>query len=83
MPTSNMIGWGIAGAATTMLVRTATRSALHDDTGAPRLPRSARGNVSFSMMLVLAAAAGALLAMGDVLKEQRKNVTHNSASGAF
>jgi hypothetical protein len=63
------------GAATTMLARAATRRAMHDAGGAPRLPRAAQKNTGFGMMLLLAATAGALLALGDVLQEQRKHVT--------
>lgn len=64
--------WGLAGTATTMISRRATRKAMHDRAGAPRLPRAARVNDSFMMILLLAAAAGAVLALADVLQEQRK-----------
>ena len=80
MALAQTIGWGMAGAATTMLARTVTHRAMHEQNGTPRLPRTARKNDSFSMMLVLAAAAGALLALGDVLQEQRKQVV-NVATG--
>ena len=72
MALAHTIGWGMAGAATTMLARKATHRAMHEQNGEPRLPRTARKNDSFTMMLLLAAAAGALLALGDVLQEQRK-----------
>jgi hypothetical protein len=49
---------------------------MHSRSGTPRLPRAARRNNSFTTMLVLAAAAGAMLALGDVMKEQQKHVTH-------
>lgn len=62
----------MVGAGTTMMTRVLTRRALHDPHGAPRLPRTARKNGSFAMMVVLAVAAGALLALADVLQEQRK-----------
>jgi hypothetical protein len=64
--------WGLAGTATTMLTRRATRKAMHTRAGTPRLPRAARDNDGFVMILLLAAAAGAVLALADVLQEQRK-----------
>jgi hypothetical protein len=75
MATTRTIGWGLVGAATTMLARRATRRAMHQQSGAPRLPRATRANNSFGMMLLLAASAGAMLALGDVLKEQRQHAT--------
>jgi hypothetical protein len=74
MGTAQTLGFGMLGSATTILARTATRRAMHTRTGHPRLPRAARRNEGFGMMLLLAAAAGALLAVGDVLQEQRRNV---------
>jgi len=65
-------GWGLAGSAATMLARTATRKAMHKQGGTPRLPRAARQNNGFGMMLLLAVATGALLALADVMQEQRK-----------
>jgi hypothetical protein len=44
---------------------------MHDDAGAPRLPRVVRRNTGVSVLL-LAAAAGAMFALGDVLLEQRR-----------
>jgi hypothetical protein len=73
MAIAHTLGWGMAGAATTMLARRATRRAMHERSGAPRLPRAARDNNSFGMMLLLAAAAGAMLALADVLKEEKKH----------
>ena len=75
MAIEHRIAWGVAGSATTMLARRMTRRAMHEPGGAPRLPWNERLDNSFAMMLVLAAAAGALLAVGDVLLEQRKRVT--------
>ena len=75
MAMAHSIGWGMAGSAATMLTRTATRRAMHARNGAPRLPRAARRRDSFAIMLALAAAAGAILALGDVLQEQRKRAT--------
>lgn len=64
---------GIVGSATTMLTRRAARKAMHREDGAPRLPRAARHNNGFVMFLALAAAAGVMFAIADVLQEQRKN----------
>lgn len=75
MAMAQTLGWGTVGAATTMLTRSAMRRAMHARSGVPRLPRATRRTNSFGMMLVLAATAGALLALGDVLQEQRKHVT--------
>jgi hypothetical protein len=74
MRTSHTLGWGLIGAATTRLSRMATRRAMHQSSGAPRLPRAARSNNGVGMLLLLAAAAGAMLALGDVLQEQRRQV---------
>lgn len=69
------IVWGMAAGVTTRVARGATRRALHDDLGAPRLPRPARQRDSFATALLLAAGTGALLALADVLKEQRQETT--------
>ena len=74
MGMAQTVGWGVAGAATTMVARTLTRRAMHDRRGVPRLPRTTRRNNSFGTMLLLAATAGALLALGDVVQEQRKHL---------
>jgi hypothetical protein len=74
MGTLHGVGWGLIGAAMTKLSRMVTRRAMHEPSGAPRLPRAARRNTRFGMLLVFAAAAGAMLALGDVLQEQRKQV---------
>jgi len=68
------VGWGMIGGATTYLTRKAIRSAMHKQSGAPRLPRTVRHDKSFGTMVLLAVATGALLALGDVLQEQRKHV---------
>lgn len=68
------LGYGLIGAATTKLARTATRKAMHRRSGAPRLPDATRRRNGLGMLLVLAAAAGAILALGDVVQEQRKQV---------
>jgi hypothetical protein len=68
----------MAGAATTMLARAATRRAMHGPDGAPRLPRRAQKQHTFAMMLVFAAATGAMLALADVLQEQRKRTSRET-----
>ena len=73
MGTAHALGWGLIGAATTKLSRSATRRAMRQRSGAPRLPRAARRSRGFGMMLLLA-AAGAMLAIGDLLQEQRRHV---------
>jgi hypothetical protein len=78
MAKTRTIGWGMVGAATTMLARRATRRAMHEQSGAPRLPHAARRKHTFGMMLMFASLAGALLALGDVLQEQRKHVTQTA-----
>jgi hypothetical protein len=73
------LSWGLIGAGTTMIVRTTTRDVLHLDNGTPRLPRVTRRNPSFGMMLLLAATAGVVLGVADVVQEQRKRVTELAA----
>ena len=69
------LGLGLVGSATTMLVRSATRRAMHTPEGATRLPRAAKYNRGYGTVMVLAAAAGAMLALADVLQEQRYRQT--------
>jgi hypothetical protein len=64
----------MVGAAVTMLARNATRRALHDENGAPRLPRAARRSNGVTTLLIMAAASGALLALVDVVQEQRRQL---------
>jgi hypothetical protein len=72
MATTHTIGWGIVGAATTMLVRAVTRRLLHKRSGVPRLPATTHRRRTLGMVLTLAGASGVVLAFGDVLQEQRK-----------
>ena len=74
MASARTIGLGMVGSAVTMLARNATRRAMHDETGAPKLPRAARRSDSVTMLLIVAAASGALLALAEVLQEQRRNL---------
>ena len=75
MASARTVGLGMLGAAVTMLARKATRRAMHDESGAPKLPRATRRSNSVTMLLIVAAASGALLAFSDVLQEQRRHLT--------
>ena len=78
MRTAQGIGLGLVGAATTMLARRLTRKAMHTEAGEPNLPRPVRRTNSAGIMLLIAGAAGALLALGDVLREQRKHIAQRA-----
>jgi hypothetical protein len=69
---------GLVGAAVTMLARKATRRAMYDERGEPKLPRAARKANSMTMLLIVAAATGAALALGDVLQHQRRELTETT-----
>jgi hypothetical protein len=68
-------GLGIVASAATMAARKAARSAIHTRTGDPKLPRPAARNRGFAMIVLLAVGAGVMLAIADVLQEQRKQAT--------
>ena len=72
------VGLGVLGGATTMLVRRASRLALHDRRGRPMLPVRARRQQGVSTLLMWAAATGVFLAVADLLQEQRSAVAHKS-----
>ena len=78
MASGRTVGIGIIGAAMTMLVRSLTRRAMHDQRGSVKLPRAARRTNSLTMVIALAALSGALLALGDVLQEQRKHLAEST-----
>lgn len=61
-----------------MLARRATRRAMIDENGVAKLPTAARRGDSVTMFLIIAAASGALLALGDVLRAQRKELAESS-----
>jgi len=61
-----------------MLARRVTRRALYDG-NTPRLPDAARRTNSVGAMLAVAAAAGAMLAVADVLQDHRKRVAQRAA----
>lgn len=65
--------WAAAGGLTSGVVRRATRRAMHTEYGAPRLPPAARKRRGFGNAMMWAAGTGAMLALADVLKEQRKD----------
>jgi len=65
-------GWGFVGWATTMLVRKATRRAMYTRSGTPRLPQAARRKNGITPIFLVAAAAGAALAIADVLEDERR-----------
>jgi hypothetical protein len=48
---------------------------MHDESGEPKLMRAVRRNSSVTMLLIVAAASGALLAFTEVLQEQRRHLT--------
>jgi hypothetical protein len=77
MKAPRALGWGLVGAAATKLSRTAARKVMHKRNGAPRLPRAARRKSGVGMMLLLAAATGVALALGDLLREQRQQVARS------
>jgi hypothetical protein len=72
------ITWGLAGMAATRIVRSRTRKALHRDSGATRLPGTAKRRRGFGAALLWAAGAGALLGLADTLSDQRKEVAEQS-----
>lgn len=74
MASARTVALGLVGAAVTMLARNATRRAMHDERGAPKLMRAARRGNSVTMLLIMAAASGALLALTEVLQEQRRHL---------
>lgn len=65
--------WMVLGTATSKVVRGATRRALHNRAGSPKLPSKVRRSRDLGMAIALAAGASALMAVGDVLKEQGKD----------
>jgi hypothetical protein len=62
--------WMVAASAASRMVRGATRGAMHDGMGRTRLPTTVRRRSGFGTGLAMAAGASALMALGDVLREQ-------------
>lgn len=73
MGMAQQIGWSVVGVGTTMAARKIANRVMHDANGAPKMSRMTRRNSSFGVMVALAAAAGVLLALGDILNEHRKD----------
>jgi hypothetical protein len=57
-----------------MLARKVTRRVMHDERGVPKLPRATRRSNSMTMVLIVAAASGVLLALAEILQEQRRHL---------
>jgi hypothetical protein len=51
---------------------------MHERSGEPRLPDPVRRSSSIGTLLLLAGIAGALLALGDILKEQQQYVAQRT-----
>lgn len=71
--------WGLVGSGTTMAVRRAARKMMHADNGRPRLPQAARRH-DLATFLAVAGVTGVILALADVLQEQRKRTAHVAAA---
>ena len=69
---------GILAGSTTKLTRAVTRRAMRDPNGTPRLPAAARRRNGVGTMLLWAVAVGVLLAVADILREQREAATPES-----
>jgi hypothetical protein len=65
--------WTVVGGATAKAVRKATRNALHDEVGKPKLPRPVRRRRGLAPALAFAVGAAALNALADVLWEQARD----------
>ena len=66
---------GILAGSTTKLTRAVTRRAMRDANGTPRVPAAARRRSGVGTMLLWAVAVGVLLAVADILREQREAAT--------
>ena len=65
--------WMAVGTATSRAVRGATRNALHNRAGQPKLPQAVRYRSGMATALSWVIGASALMAIADVLKEQSKD----------
>jgi hypothetical protein len=72
------VTWGLAGAAVTTLARRTTRKALQAKDVDRRLPPGMRRRRGFGTAMLWAAGIGAVMAMSDTLREQRKEVVERS-----
>lgn len=66
--------WGLAAATASKVARRGTRSAMHTDYGSVRLPRRVRAKNGLGTVLMFAVGTGVVLALADVLKEQKQIV---------
>lgn len=71
MASIQRIAWGLAAAATTIVVRKIVTIVLHDAHGRPPLSKVTRNNPSAAAVFGLAMSTGALLAVADALREHR------------
>ncbi len=71
--------WGLVGSGATMIARIATRKMMHTEGGAPRLPRPVR-RADVVTFLALAGATGVILALADILQEQKKRTAQAAAA---
>src|SRR3954470_7650563 len=74
---------GLLAGATTMAVRRVGRRMLHTPRGRRRLPRTLKYRQSLGAAIGWAAAIGLLLAITDVLVEQRKMSTPGAGADAI
>ncbi|HEX6063169.1 MAG TPA: hypothetical protein VFZ04_03060 [Longimicrobiales bacterium] len=70
--------WGLAGMTASKMARAGTRRALH--TSYPAAHAKVRVRPKFKSMLMLAAGAGVVLALADVMKEQKHIVMQRDAA---
>jgi len=71
MASLQRLAWGLAAAATTVVVRKIVTIVLHDARGRPPLSKVTRNNPSAAAVFGLAMSTGALLALADALREDR------------
>ncbi len=71
--------WGAFSAAVTMLTRKVANTVMHDAYGRPVLARITERNGSFAVMMALAMSAGVVLALSDVLRENRQQAAQTTA----
>src|SRR3954469_2608793 len=74
---------GLIAAGTTMAVRQLRRRILHNTSGKRRLPRTLKYRQSLGAAMGWAAVIGVLLALTDVLREQRKMSTPGAGAEAI
>jgi hypothetical protein len=65
--------WAVVGGVTSKVVRSATRRAMHNDVGNPRLPQPVRRRRGMGTALTWVVGASALMAIADTLSEQGRN----------